>query len=227
MDTFIFDLYNTLIDIRTDEHRLETWTPVVDYFKAHGMKRVDEKTLCDGYDRYWKLFLERAVAERRFRYPECDAVSVFESMARGVGGKLTREQAEEALKIMRKASVVHMHLFDGTLELLDELKSRGAGVYLLSNAQAAFTYDEIEGSGLTDKFDGMLLSSEWGVRKPDKAYFEILFDKYDLDKKTSVMVGDDMVNDVRAAESFGIAGVYAGGGAASHADEILSLIDKK
>ncbi|MDE7464726.1 MAG: HAD family hydrolase [Clostridiales bacterium] len=223
MQNYIFDLYNTLIDIHTDEHRQSTWTPVAEYFKAHGMKRVSEQSLCADYDKYWKLYLERAEADRQYVYPECDAVSIFESMARAAGGRLTRVQAAEALCIMRKASVVHKRLFDGTTELFEELRARGAKLYLLSNAQAAFTYAEIEECGLKDAFDGMLLSSECGVRKPDAAFFEMLFDKYGLDKASSVMVGDDTENDVRGAERFGIAAVWAGGGASAHAKELLDL----
>lgn len=224
MKNFIFDLYNTLIDIRTDEHRQSTWSPVVEYFKAHGMRRVSEQSLCADYDKYWKLYLERATVERQYSYPECDAVAIFESMARAAGGRLTREQAAEALRLMRGASVVHKRLFDGTKELLAELRARGARLYLLSNAQAAFTYDEIAECGLKNEFDGVLISSECGCRKPDYAFFEALFDKYGLDKASSVMVGDDTENDVRGAEKFGIAAVWAGGGAAAHGKELLDLI---
>lgn len=224
MQAFIFDLYNTLIDIHTDEHREQTWEPVVDYFAEHGM-RTSAQRLSDGYDRYWRLFLERAQAERRYSYPECDAVAVFESMARGERGKLTREQAAEALKIMRRASIVRMRLFDGTLELLRELKRRGASVYLLSNAQSAFTPDEIAECGLSDMFDGVMLSSDYGVRKPDPEYFGLLIDKYGIDVKKAVMVGDDMQNDVYGAQRLGMTGVWAGGGAAAHASEILALCE--
>jgi len=226
MNTFIFDLYNTLVDIHTDEHTESAWAPVVEYFGARRIK-TDWKTLSDSYDRYWKLFLERARAERKYSYPECDAVSIFESMARGLGGKLSRTEAAEALCIMRKASRVHMRLFDGTLELFAALRARGAKLYLLSNAQSAFTPDEIKECGLDGAFDGVLLSSDCGVCKPDPAFFEMLFDKYDLDKRSAVMVGDDRINDVGGAERFGIVGVWAGGGASAHADEILALAGGK
>ncbi len=227
MDVFIFDLYNTLIDIRTDEGREQTWTPVVRYFAEHGMKNIAWQKLREDYERYWKLFLERAEAERRYSYPECDAVSIFESMARANRGKLSRSDAEEALCIMRRASRAHMRLFDGTNELLSGLRARGAKLYLLSNAQAAFTRGEIRECGLDGAFDGVILSSDCGVRKPDPAFFQMLFDEYGLDKAKSVMVGDDMDNDIRGAERFGIAGVWAGGGAAAHADELFKLAEDK
>ena len=224
MKKFIFDLYNTLIDVRTDEHCEKAWQTVVEYFETKHIKS-DWKTLCAEFDRYWKLFNERAKAERRFLYPECDCVTQFESIARSVGGKLSRDDAAHALRLMRNGSTERLKLFDGTLELLDELHARGAKIYLLSNAQAAFTYDEISRVGLSDKFDGVLLSSECACCKPDPAFFEMLFDKFDLDKRDAVMIGDDMKNDVGGAERFGIRGLWANGGAAAHSDEILALAD--
>ena len=224
MKTFIFDLYNTLIDIRTDEHCERAWQPVVQMLKERGTK-TDWVKLCAEYDRYWKLFEERAAAERKFLYPECDCVTQFESIARSVGGKLSRAEATEALRRMRKASIVWLRLFDGTLELLDGLHARGAKVYLLSNAQSAFTLGEILEVGLGSKLDGALLSSDCGCRKPDPAFFELLFDEYNLDKADAVMVGDDMTNDVRGAERFGIRAVWANGGAATHASELFGLAE--
>lgn len=95
---------------------------------------------------------------------------------------------------------------------------------MLSNAQSAFTPDEIASVGLTDKLDGVLLSSDCGCRKPDKAFYTMLFDKYGLDKDGAVMVGDDETTDGAGAASFGIAYVRADGGAAAHAAELFSYV---
>ncbi len=225
MKNYIFDLYNTLIDVKTDEHCKKAWTPVGEYFAAHGIK-TDEKRLCYEFDRYWKLFNERAAAEHKFLFPECDCVTQFESMARSVGGRLSREAATEALRIFRRASIERLTPFDGARALLDELKAMGKNVYLLSNAQAAFTYDEIKECGLDGAFDGMLISSEHGCRKPDPAYFGRLFDKYGLEKNESVMIGDDRTSDIEGANRFGIASVWVPGGAAAHRDEILDTTEQ-
>lgn len=226
MKAFIFDLYNTLIDTRTDEHCEKAWAPVVEFLAERGVK-TDWRRLCAEFDAYWDNFNRSRAAASEYEYPECDCVSQFESIAKSVGGAITRADAAQALRIMRRASIVRLRLFDGTLELLDGLHSRGAKVYLLSNAQAAFTYDEIAECGLTDAFDGVLISSECGVRKPDPAFFGMLFDKYGIDKRTAVMVGDDKENDVGGAEGFGIKGVWAPGGAAAHADELYALAGEK
>ncbi len=221
MKAFIFDLYNTLIDVKTDEHCEKAWSPVVDFFRTRGIV-TDSARLMSVFDGYWTRFNAKKRGE--YQYPECDCVAQFVDIARSVGGKLSRTDAATALRIMRRASIERLRLFDGTLELLDELKRNGAGVYLLSNAQAAFTYDEIAECGLMGKFDGMLLSSEHGCRKPDPEFFRILFDKFAIDKNNAVMIGDDKFADGEGAAKVGIGYVWAGGGAAAHAREITELL---
>ena len=57
-----------------------------------------------------------------------------------------------------------MSLFPGVPEMLQRLKDAGKKVFLLSNAQALFTAPEISLLGLTKYFDGILLSSDAGVK---------------------------------------------------------------
>ncbi len=226
MDNFIFDFYNTLADVRTDEGRESTWQPVAEFFASRGIKNAAPNRLKELYDKYWKLYYERAVAERKYRYPECDAVSIMESMARALGGRLSRADATTALGTMRKASIEWLRVFPGTVEMLNKLKSSGAKIYILSNAQSSFTAAEIKQTGLWDMFDGILMSSDVGVAKPDPAFFEKLFEIYGIDKTTAVMIGDDSYSDGQGANSVGIPYVYARGGAAAHADEIFDYLKK-
>ncbi len=226
MKNFIFDLYNTLIDIRTDEHRQSTWTPVVDYFAERGIT-ADGERLAAQYDEFWYSQLDARKKEKKFAYPEGDVVEVFREMAKAAGGEFSREAGEEAAKCMRRASYEHIRLFDGTKELLVKLRGLGAKVYLLSNAQAAITYDEIDDMGLSDRFDGMLLSSECGCRKPDPKFFKMLFDKYGLDKRDSIMIGDDKDSDIAGAKAFGIKFLHVPGGAANQAAKIIKLAGGK
>lgn len=225
INNYIFDLYNTLIDIRTNEHKKEAWTPVVAYFAEHGI-HTDTEKLCEEYDSYWKEF-ENLARTSEYEYPECDCVAQFEYIAERCGGHLSRERAAAALCIMREASTERFGLFPGIAELLERLRARGAKLYILSNAQSVFTVSEIRRAGLDGKFDGVLLSSDCGCRKPDPAFFGMLFDKYKLDKAKSVMIGDDADSDGVGAKRFGIGFIQATGGAAVHGREIEELIDRR
>ena len=92
--------------------------------------------------------------------------------------------------------------------MLKRLKDAGKKVFLLSNAQALFTAPEISLLGLTPYFDGILLSSDAGVKKPDPAFYEMLLNRYHLDPKECLMTGNDDIADCHGAASAGIASRY-------------------
>lgn len=223
MTDFIFDLYNTLIDIRTDEHCEAAWTPVIDYFRLD----VPWQTLMQKYDEGWQVEFAELAKQKRYAYPEGDLVRVFAHISDALGFGWSDALCAEAASCMRRASMVRFKLFDGTLELITKLRALGSRLYLLSNAQACITYDEIELSGLAGRFDGMLISSECGCRKPDPKYFGMLFDKYGLKKSDAVMIGDDKESDGKGAKAFGIKFIHCPDGAASLADKLIKLVGGK
>ena len=101
-----------------------------------------------------------------------------------------------------------MSLFPGVPEMLQRLKDAGKKVFLLSNAQALFTAPEISLLDLTKYFDGILLSSDAGVKKPDPAFFEMLLKQYHLNPSECLMTGNDDIADCHGAASAGIASRY-------------------
>lgn len=47
----------------------------------------------------------------------------------------------------------------------------------------------------------ILISSDWGVKKPDRRFFEILLEKYCLDPRKCIMIGNDGTADIAGAAS--------------------------
>ena len=107
-----------------------------------------------------------------------------------------------------RISIEELKLFPGVPEMLQRLKDAGKKVFLLSNAQALFTAPEISLLGLTKYFDGILLSSDAGVKKPDPAFYEMLLKQYHLDPAECLMTGNDDIADCHGAASAGIASRY-------------------
>ncbi len=222
MKNFIFDFYNTLVSIRTDEHREDSWREVAEFLAERGMHAAPSR-LITLYDEGWAHLLDELKNTSDYAYPEGDITNVYKYMANALDGELSDDDAKACALLARKASIIHYGLFDGTVELLKGLKNRGANLFILSNAQSAFTPYELGLTNIADLFDGILLSSDYGCRKPDPAFFEFLFKKYKLKKAQSVMIGDDTSSDGKGAADFGIKYVFAGGGAVAHKDEILTL----
>ncbi len=221
MKNFVFDFYNTLADTHTDEHSAESWQGVVRFFVELGIDS-DPQKLIALYDECWASYSADLKETSKYAYPEGDITEVYKRMAITLGGALSDKEAAMCAQIARKDSIRKLRLFDGTVELLKTLK-RTAKLYILSNAQSVFTMDEINSLGIADLFDGIMLSSDYGCRKPDKAFFDCLFKKYGLRRRDTVMVGDDLESDGKGATSYGLRYVYAGGGAAAHRIEIITL----
>jgi 2-haloacid dehalogenase len=91
----------------------------------------------------------------------------------------------------------------GTVEVLAELRAAGVPLYALSNWSAetfAITRGRFE---FLEWFDGLLVSGEERVTKPDPAIFRLLLDRVGLDPAATVFVDDAEAN-VAAARRLGI-----------------------
>ena len=91
----------------------------------------------------------------------------------------------------------------GTPEILAELKARGVPVYAITN----FSADKFE---LTRKrfdflngFDGIVVSGQERLVKPDQAIYRLLMDRYGLEPNQCYFI-DDNPNNVEAARSVGM-----------------------
>lgn len=83
---------------------------------------------------------------------------------------------------------------------------------LLTNGPADIQRLKIEGTGLADCFDAIVISGEVGMGKPDPAVFAYVLDQLGASAEASVMVGDSWERDVLGARGAGMAAVWVAGG---------------
>ena len=205
---YIFDLYGTLIDIRTEESSPEFWRRAVSIFAGFGAS-YGPGELSGAYHKYVRrAFLRERLRRPLIRHHDIDLLKVFARLYSDKGVRLGDEQLRETARRFRKASTQKLGLYDGVLDLLDSLKSAGKGIYLLSNAQSSFTLPEMDEVGIRDYFDGIVISSDERMCKPEKAFFDRLVERYGLDKKSCIMIGNDQNSDMLGAEKAGIDGLY-------------------
>lgn len=193
---FVFDLYGTLVDVWTDESRPELWEGIA-LLLGDGEERAS-----DVRAEYLSLCKEAKRGENH----EINLLSVFEKMLerRSVSTSVAQPLASE----FRRLSMVRLKRFDGAREMLLDLKAAGGRVFLLSNAQSCFTIDELHATELYDIFDGILISSDAGVKKPDMRIFDIAFDRFSITAENSIYVGNDMRDDILGASGVGMRTVY-------------------
>lgn len=215
-DNFVFDLYGTLIEMRTDEEELPFWARMAEVYAVYGADytaaglRKEYKRLCKEEER-------RLIAETGCRIPEIKLEKVFARLL--TEAKNTHETAhtfgadtdEIAYYIANSFRVLSRHrmkMYPAVPELLQYLRDCGKGVFMLSNAQAVFTVPEIEQLDLAKYFDDIFLSSDIGVKKPEPLFFEKLLKKHSLAPERTVMVGNDFYADMGIALACGTAGAH-------------------
>ena len=205
---YIFDLYGTLIDINTDEWCDDLWKKMAILYGYKGAHYTYDELKGE----YLNLVSLEKVAVRK-RHPEYSVVDikiekVFKKLFTQKGVKVTKAQVAFVAEAFRCYSTKYIKLYDGVIDLLDTLKSKGKKIYLLSNAQRYFTENELNMLGLTEYFDGICISSDEECSKPDSCYYKTLFDRYGLKKSESIMIGNDYVSDIGGAAHFGIDSLY-------------------
>jgi len=203
---YLFDLYGTLVDIRTDEHDDLMWSRLSYAFGMEGMDLSAEYLR----EKYFSEVTELQKKDRAVKgqYAEIDLAPVYRAMCRDRGYEVTDAQIEQIAKVFRVLSLHKLRLFPGAVDLLVRLRNAGKGVYLVSNAQELFTMPEFEIFGLEKYFDGIILSSPVGYKKPGTEIYEIALSRFGLDPKDTVMVGNDDRADCWGAHNAGLDSMY-------------------
>lgn len=95
---------------------------------------------------------------------------------------------------------------DGSVAVLRELHARGVPLLALTNWSAETFPVARARFGFLDLFDGIVVSGEEGVAKPDPEVFARLVGRYTLDPAATVLV-DDREDNVTAARAAGLQGL--------------------
>lgn len=201
---YIFDLYGTLIDIRTDEWSDEPWERFAEWLTENGMPYSGSEVR-ELYDSEVKK-LEAAPTE--FKCREIDIIPVFKTICRKHKPDISDEEVWKAGEQFRIITTKMIRLYPNSKKVLTELKKAGKKVYLLSNAQRVFTWQELEKTGIIDDFDDIFISSDAGCKKPDPAFYRMLIEKHNLKIEESVMIGNDSTSDIAGADSVGMDAFY-------------------
>ena len=202
----IFDLYGTLVDIHTDEEAPAVWEKLALFYGYYGAAYAPQELRAA----YEQLSAEGSSGPQYSHeaHPEIRIETVFAALFTRKGVPADDALAVHAGQLFRVLTTDYLRLYPGVPDLLSALREQGRGVYLLSNAQRIFTAGELNILGIAKYFDGILISSDCGVKKPDPRFFRMLLDRYHLDPASCVMVGNDCHSDIAGAQSVGLDTIY-------------------
>lgn len=224
---YIFDLYGTLVDIRTNERKPSLWKYMASYMtlqgasytapelkKAYGqfINEIRRETHCkitsSEKQNFFRTLPLRADYTPSLGEIEVNLSEVLERLYLVKGIKPTEEMISHWALMFRTLSLDYVRLFDGAREVLTELHNRGKKVCLLSNAQRLFTEPELRSLGIYDLFDDVFLSSDLRVMKPSPLFYGALLQKHHFAPEESAMIGNDWQADAWGAYQNGLASMY-------------------
>lgn len=99
-------------------------------------------------------------------------------------------------------------VIDGAYHLLDYLKKKGYPLYMASNGFTEVQSRKLARVGMTDYFDGIILSEAAGVNKPSPLFFQYALSVCGYEAKDVVMIGDNYSTDIVGAMQSGIDQIY-------------------
>ena len=204
---YIFDLYGTLVDIRTNENKVSLWKNMANIFAMHGAYYTPTE-LKETYEKLVEEQIKKVPPEKYTTTPEPQIEYVFQNMFSQKGVEADMPLAIATGKTFRALSLKFIRLYDGVPELFDAIEAHGGNAYLLSNAQRIFTEPEIRRLGIYDRFKAVIISSDEGCAKPDINFYKQILDRYDLDPKESIMIGNDYRTDIQGSHNAGLDSLY-------------------
>lgn len=216
-ESYIFDLYGTLVDIRTDEEQEMLWDKLALFYGYYDACYTPEELkqryseLVAGEEKRLKRKLDETVEKKddvHESHPEIKIEQVFRALFAEKGVKADETLAVHTGQFFRILSTEYVRLYDGVIKVLKTLRAAGSRVYLLSNAQRIFTEYEMHTLGIADYFDDILISSEYGTKKPDLRFFEALIKKHQIDVTRAIMIGNDAKSDIWGAKNAGLFTCY-------------------
>ena len=208
---YIFDFYGTLVDILTDEKDPVLWDTLGQLYQAYGAA-YEGDALKKAYAKRVAQTRKELIEIKGVAYPEVDLAHIFNQLyVDGRSQSSCHNQLEDwgqlIAMVFRVLSRKHVTAYPHTKEVLTFLKEQGCRLYLLSNAQAAFTNAEIDLMELRPYFDAIYLSSDAGICKPQPEFLKQVLDDHGLNPSETVMVGNDLTTDIAVAEAVGIDGI--------------------
>lgn len=92
------------------------------------------------------------------------------------------------------------------VDIAKTLKQKGYNIYVLSNMANA-TYDFFKGHDFFKLCNGIIISAQEHIKKPDEKIFNILLDRYNLKAEECLFIDDDDTNrSYETANKLGILG---------------------
>jgi YjjG family noncanonical pyrimidine nucleotidase len=150
---------------------------------------------------YWERYRKDEITQKELRYGRLK--DTFDLMQYPVSDDVIELLSVEYIHYLPKFN----HLFDGTTEILDYLKSK-YNLHIITNGFAEIQANKLENSYISHYFKTITNSEMAGVKKPNQKIFDYALNLAKAKKENSIMIGDCIEADVQGALNAGLDAVF-------------------
>lgn len=203
----VSDIYTTLIDIKTKEEDTEVYEHLATYLKYQGIYLSADELR-------W-FFFEKKSLQKKYNketYPENDYRRIwyeilYENQYAYSGPNInTSTIVSDIVKLQRSLSTRKIKLYSGVYAALSALRQRYR-LGIVSDAQVDHAYPELKMLGVYGFFEAVIVSAEFGYRKPDVRLFGECLRRLGVAPSEAIYVGNDTFRDVKGANDAGLKSV--------------------
>jgi putative hydrolase of the HAD superfamily len=202
----LFDVNGTLIDIETDEGMEEIYRAIAHFLLYQGINihRWEVRDL------YFQL-MQRQRGASAEKFVEWDAVELWREFIQTKASDYTRSLPAEKraqlplflAELHRGIACKRLRLYPQVLEVLKQLRPQYR-MAIVSDAQSAYAVPELSDVGLRDYFDPIIVSGDYGYRKPDPRLFQKALDSLQVRPEQALFLGNDLFHDILGAQQVGM-----------------------
>lgn len=198
---FLFDLDQTLLDFHASEYKA---LGIV--LRARGLSFSDEiYRAFKAYNQSLWLELEKGRISRTELFTK-RFQDIFTRCEGDTAGLDPLKVNDDFIRTMSVNGVP----IDGALEFVRRVKENipYARIYIASNGATINAKGRIASTGLDRYIDGLFISEDMGVTKPDAAFFDLCLDRIGEPKSSCIMIGDSLSSDMLGAKNASLDSVW-------------------
>ncbi|MBR1778435.1 MAG: HAD family hydrolase [Alphaproteobacteria bacterium] len=206
----IFDINGTLTDILTDEEQNDLYRVVSNFLLYQGISLSAAEVRQLYFD-----INKRQRYDSQEEFPEFNAVDLFAELIEQGASDYTARLSKKKLKLLpeitaelfRAASLLQLKLYPNVKKTLKKLRKKYR-LAAVSDGQALWAKAELNAVGLAGFFDPLLISSDYGYRKPDSRLFKKALKKMNLSADEVIFIGNDLYRDIYGANELEIKSIF-------------------
>lgn len=200
----LFDINGTVTDIYTTESDEELYRVTANFLKFNGVKISPGELKALYFD-----LNRKQRRESLEEFPEFDVKKIFHAVIEEYGEPafVPANLAAQAAVVFRAASQYHLAPYVGVTEVLTMMKKR-YHLAAVSDGQSLWARSELRMAGLEKFFEFVIVSGDYGFRKPDKRMFDFALERLQVTPDEAIYVGNDMYRDIFGAKNAGMKTVF-------------------